>query len=55
MGNRFGEPPVMDLTLLLQDMTAKGVIARHTDASGQISYYLKGRPPLPLPVFRVQP
>jgi len=54
MGNRFGEPPLMDLDLLLRDMLAKGVIAKHADTSGRVSYYLKGRPPLPLPVFRAQ-
>jgi hypothetical protein len=54
MGDRFGEPPLMDLELLLRDMTAKGTIAKHTDTSGRISYYLKGRPPMPLPAFRAQ-
>jgi hypothetical protein len=54
MGDRFGDPPLMDLTLLLQDLVAKGVIAKHNDPSGKASYYLKARPPLPVPPFRVQ-
>jgi hypothetical protein len=54
MGDRFGEPPLMDLDLLLRDLLAKGVIAKHTDTAGRVSYYLKGRPPLPLPTFRAQ-
>lgn len=55
MGDRFGEPPLMDLNLLLRDLLAKGVVDKHTDTAGRISYYLKRRPPLPVPTFRVQP